>query len=194
MQYLVAGIALVAAVAAVNAALTLAVVRRWRARTAPAPAATTQPAADPGVPQELPPLGIEVGSRLPDFTAVTVDGRTVSAADVAGRELLVAFLSLDCGGCEDSLPELAARARELRADGGAVLATVVGIDSAGSELAARVAELADFAVAESLDEPLSRLFGVLFYPGFARYGADGTARAAGIGLAAMDASALTAAR
>ncbi|MFI9584363.1 peroxiredoxin family protein [Streptomyces sp. NPDC052236] len=187
MEYLVAGLVLVAAVAAINAALTLAVMRRWRERVSTPPATahshgSVEPDSDPD-------LGIAAGARMPAFTAVTADGVTVTRDDLAGREALIAFLSLDCSGCDDSLPAFGERARELRAAGGIVLATVVGIDAAESELASRLAGIADFVVPEFLDAPVSNHFGARYYPGFAHYGADELAIAAGIGMEGLAKSA-----
>ncbi|MEU1788452.1 redoxin domain-containing protein [Streptomyces sparsogenes] len=178
MEYLVAGLVLLAALAAVNLALTVAVTRRWRARMSAPPAAHHGPAAVDG---EL-ELGIAPGDRMPAFTAVTADGATVTRDDLAGRPALVAFLSLECSSCDDSVPELGERARRVRDTGGKVLATVVGIDAADSELAARLLGVADYVVPEFLDAPVSAHFGARFYPGFAHYGPDGVATATSIGL------------
>ncbi|MBT2229466.1 peroxiredoxin [Nonomuraea sp. NEAU-A123] len=179
MEYLVAGLVLVAAVTALNVVLTLAVVRRWRARLS-APPATHHHGPDPVAMD--PELGIAPGDRMPDFTAITTDGATVTSDELTGRPALIAFLSLDCSGCDDSLPELGEHARRVRDAGGQVLATVVGIDAADSELAARLVGVADHVVPEFLDAPVGAAFGVRFYPGFAHYGPDGVATAASIGL------------
>ncbi|MEO3867586.1 redoxin domain-containing protein [Nonomuraea sp. B12E4] len=179
MEYLVAGLVLVAVVTALNVVLTVAVVRRWRARLSAPPAALHHSSVSSG---RDPELGIAPGDRMPDFTAVTIDGMTVTRDELAGRPALIAFLSLDCAGCDDSVPEFAERARRVREAGGRVLATVVGIDAAGSELATRLAGVADHVVPEFLDAPVGNLFGVRFYPGFAHYGADGVATTTSVGL------------
>ncbi|GAB3975641.1 hypothetical protein GCM10029978_060290 [Actinoallomurus acanthiterrae] len=80
------------------------------------------------------------------------------------------------------MPEFAEHARRVRDAGGRVLATVVGVDAAGSELAARLVGIADHVVPEFLDAPVGTAFGVRFYPGSARYGPDGVATAASVGL------------
>ncbi|MFI0735390.1 TlpA family protein disulfide reductase [Streptomyces sp. NPDC021225] len=181
MEYLVAGLVLVAAVTALNVVLTLAVARRWRARLSAPPAAHHGHHGPVAFDGEL-ELGIAPGDRMPAFTAVTADGATVTRDELAGRPALVAFLSLECSSCDDSVPELGERARRVRDAGGTVLATVVGIDAADSELAARLAGVADHVVPEFLDAPVSNLFGARFYPGFAHYGPDGVATATSIGL------------
>lgn len=179
MEYLVAGLVLVAVVSALNVVLTLAVVRRRRARPSAPPAAHRHGSVSF---DRDPELGIAPGDRMPDFTAVTAGGATVTRDELAGRPALIAFLSLDCSGCDDSLPEFGDRARRVRDAGGRVLATVVGVDAAGSELAARLAGVADHVVPEFLDAPLGALFGARFYPGFAHYGPDGVATATSVGL------------
>ncbi|MEV0405101.1 redoxin domain-containing protein [Actinoallomurus sp. NPDC050550] len=179
MEYLIAGLVLVAVVTALNLVLTVAVVRRWRARLAAPQAAQDN---DHDHADGDPDLGITPGDRMPEFTATTADGTTVTRDDLAGRPALVAFLSLDCSSCDDSVPEFAERARRVRDAGGRVLATVVGVDAAGSELAARLVGVADHVLPEFLDAPVGTAFGVRFYPGFAHYGPDGVATAAGVGL------------
>ncbi|WP_431932067.1 TlpA family protein disulfide reductase [Nonomuraea jabiensis] len=179
MEYLVAGLVLVAALTALNLVLTLAVARRWRARMSAPPAAHHH---DPAPFDREPDLGIAPGDRMPGFSAITTDGATVTNDDLAGRPALVAFLSLDCSSCDDSVPEFSEYARRVRDAGGQVLVTVVGIDAAGSELAARLVDVADHVVPEFLDAPVGAAFGARFYPGFAHYGPDGVATATSVGL------------
>ncbi|ADI04167.1 hypothetical protein SBI_01046 [Streptomyces bingchenggensis BCW-1] len=179
MEYLVAGLVLVAVIAALNVVLTLAVVRRWRARVSAPPVVHDRgPIPFDGDPEP----GIAPGDRMPGFTAVTTDGGTVTRDDLAGREALIAFLSLDCSGCDDSVPEFGERARQVRDAGGQVLAMVVGTDAADSKLTARLVGIADHVVPEHLNAPVSNLFGARFYPGFAHYGPDGVATATSIGM------------
>ncbi|NUW46447.1 peroxiredoxin family protein [Nonomuraea rhodomycinica] len=187
MEYLVAGVVLVAVLTALNLTLTMALTRRWRARVSAAAGRHHGPGPVPV--HGEPDLGIAPGDRMPGFTATTVGGATVTGDDLAGRPALVAFLSLDCSACDDSVPEFAEHARRVREAGGQVLATVVGVDAAGSELAARLAGVADHVVAELLDAPVGSAFGIRFYPGFAHYGPDGVATAASVGLRGLDATA-----
>ncbi|MEV4224627.1 redoxin domain-containing protein [Nonomuraea sp. NPDC049725] len=184
MEHLAAGLVLVTAITALNAVLTLALVRRWRSLTSSPPDAHDHHDHDH---DGAPDLGIAPGSRMPAFSAVAADGSAVTRETLIGRPALVAFLSLDCSGCDDSLPAFAERARRVREAGGRVLATVVGVDAAGSELAARLRDLADHVVPEFLDAPVGARFGARYYPGFAHYDADGIAVTAGVGLAALDA-------
>ena len=182
MEYLVAGLVLAAALTALNLLLTAALMRRRHDH-----------GHDHGPAGAEPDPGIAPGDRMPAFTATAADGATVTAAGRAGRPALLAFLSLECPGCDDSVPGFAEHARRVQDEGGLVLATVVGVDAAGSELAARLAGIADHVVPEFLDAPLGAAFGIRFYPGFAQYGPDGTATAAGVGLDGLDAALRTSA-
>ncbi|GAA0341529.1 peroxiredoxin family protein [Actinoallomurus spadix] len=176
MQYLVAGLVLVAGLTTLNLVLTVALVRRWRARL------SAPPAARPGHLPRDPEPGIAPGDRMPEFTVTTAGGARLTRDEFAGRPALIAFLSLDCPGCDDSVPAFAEHARRVRDAGGRVMATVVGVDAGGSELAARLAGVADHVVPEFLDAPVGTAFGVRFYPTFAHYAPDGVATAAGVGL------------
>ncbi|GAB3975642.1 hypothetical protein GCM10029978_060300 [Actinoallomurus acanthiterrae] len=82
MKYLVAGLVLVAVVTALNLVLTVAVVRRRRARMSAPPAA--QHHRHDHVDRN-PDLGIAPGDRMPEFTATTADGATVNRDELAGR-------------------------------------------------------------------------------------------------------------
>lgn len=189
MEYLVAGLLLAAALTALNLLLTVAAVRRWRAHaTAPPDGGHHGHDHGHGHGGGEPELGIAPGDRMPAFTATAADGTTVTAADLAGRPALLAFLSLECPGCDDSVPGFAEHARRVRDAGGLVLATVVGVDAAGSELAAQLAGVADHVVPEFLDAPLGTAFGVRLYPGFAHYGPDGVATATSVGLDRLNAA------
>ncbi|HEX6465522.1 MAG TPA: TlpA disulfide reductase family protein [Vicinamibacterales bacterium] len=55
--------------------------------------------------------GLPSGVPAPAFSLPTVDGRTVSLADYAGRRVLLVFSDPECGPCMDLLPRLDAAAR-----------------------------------------------------------------------------------
>ncbi|MEV4256462.1 hypothetical protein AB0J52_25150, partial [Spirillospora sp. NPDC049652] len=62
--------------------------------------------------------------------------------------------------------------------------------AADSDLAARLAGIADHVVPEFLDAPVGAAFGARLYPGFAHYGPDGIATAAGLSPDVLDETAL----
>ncbi|WP_026413329.1 TlpA family protein disulfide reductase [Actinomadura oligospora] len=187
MDFLVAGLVLVTVLTGLNLVLTLALVRRWRARGSTPPADHDHDHGhDDGGDGREPELGIAPGDRMPDFTATTLDGTTVGADELAGRPTLVAFLSLDCSTCDESVPALAERARLVQNAGGRVLATVVGVDASDGELTSRLVGIADHIVPEFLDAPVGTAFGARLYPGFAHYGPDGVVTAAGLSPRELD--------
>lgn len=49
---------------------------------------------------------LEIGSQAPDFTAETIDGKTVTLADYAKKAVAFIFVSPTCQPCLDKLPEL----------------------------------------------------------------------------------------
>lgn len=55
--------------------------------------------------------GLRPGVIAPAFSLPTVDGRTVSLADYAGRRVLLVFSDPECGPCMELLPRLDAAAR-----------------------------------------------------------------------------------
>lgn len=60
---------------------------------------------------------LEIGQRAPDFTAETLDGRTVTLADFDGRPLALVFMSPTCSPCMERLPELEALGPKARRSG-----------------------------------------------------------------------------
>lgn len=77
-----------------NLMLTIAIIRRGRARQSGFDMAN------------VPTL--EIGSQAPDFTAQTLDGKTVTLADYAGKPVVFVFISPTCRPCIDKLPTIMA--------------------------------------------------------------------------------------
>lgn len=75
-----------------NLLLTVALIRRGAAR-------------QPGFDMENAPT-LEIGSLAPDFTAETLEGRTVTLTDYAGKSLALIFISPTCKPCLEKLPSL----------------------------------------------------------------------------------------
>lgn len=55
--------------------------------------------------------GLRPGAIAPAFSLPTVDGRSVSLADYAGRRVLLVFSDPECGPCMELLPRLEGAAR-----------------------------------------------------------------------------------
>jgi peroxiredoxin len=80
------------AVVLFNLLLTIALIRK---------SSTAQPGFDMA---HIPTL--EVGSQAPEFTAETLDGKTVTLADYTGKTVAVIFISASCKPCLEKLPSL----------------------------------------------------------------------------------------
>lgn len=71
-----------------NLFLTFALIRRSNAQAKP-----------------LPPGGLDAGTQAPNFTAQTLDGKTITLADYQGRKLALIFFSVACQACRDLLSQ-----------------------------------------------------------------------------------------
>ncbi|MET7331787.1 TlpA disulfide reductase family protein [Nonomuraea sp. NPDC005650] len=163
------GLGLVGVVSALNLAILLVVLRRWRELEATGGGASN----------------VRMIDRIPGFSTRALDGTTVSERTLLGTETLVGFFSLTCSACVAAVPLFAGHAERLRTAGGTSLAIVHGDDSANSELAAMLSEAMDIVIAEDSAAELSKRFGVKHYPTYAWYGPDGVVTTAGAGVAAL---------
>lgn len=118
------------------------VVAKSGALAASAGAAPAAAAPDQAAPQALPeaqaaranvqvdlslPQEPKVGSRAPDFTLQTLDGETVSMADMIGRPVVISYWATWCVPCKQELPILQ-RLNEQYREKGLVVLTVNAID------------------------------------------------------------------
>lgn len=49
-------------------------------------------------------VGLKAGELAPDFSALTIDGETVTLATYAGRKVVFLFISIHCEPCHEKLP------------------------------------------------------------------------------------------
>ena len=145
-----AAVALIGVVALVALVVSLAVARRLRElqqRFGPIESFDDLPAP---------------GTAVPDFVATTVDGGTVSAADLAGPDVVVLFVDGSCATCFDIVTELRARPAPT-SEATRPIAVVIGQPD---ERGALVAELTPLArvVEESSYVGLPARFGVRGFP------------------------------
>lgn len=113
MAYIVAGLLLLGGVVLFDTALTYGVMRRLKEHSAILAAQR--------VPEHH---NVRPGDQVGVFSAVTVDGATVSGSTLA-PETIVAFLSPGCAPCEQAVPELL---QQLDRQVGAPLLVVVAED------------------------------------------------------------------
>jgi cytochrome oxidase Cu insertion factor (SCO1/SenC/PrrC family) len=163
LNALIASVVLLALLAAVNLALVLRLGKLFREHT--------DPQATGAVPTDFP-----VGGVLPEFTATTVDGAELAAADLTGGTVLVAFLSTTCVPCHDSLPRLRDAAGELaRVHNGRTIAVVSSpphVDHA--RMLAGLPGEADAVTYTDYRTPVHDAFNVTAYPTYIMF-ADGVA-------------------
>ncbi|MFB4315243.1 TlpA family protein disulfide reductase [Actinomadura sp. 21ATH] len=156
-----AAVAVVGVLCLANIALTLAVIRRLNEQARLLSERGRAPAA--GYP---PPLEVEPGERVGDFTVTTMDGTPVSRADLRGSTLM-AFMAPGCQSCEHSVPEFLARAGAAPGGRDRVLAVVLGKGPGRDELCAELAPVARVLTEEEENGPLVQAFGVGALPAFA---------------------------
>ncbi|GAA2431226.1 hypothetical protein GCM10010191_51190 [Actinomadura vinacea] len=156
-----AAITVVGVLCLANIVLTLAVIRRLNEQGRLLAERGRAPA--PGFP---PPLEVEPGERVGDFTVTAMDGEPVSRADLRGSTLM-AFMAPGCQSCEHSLPEFVARAGSAPGGRDRVLAVVLGNGPGREEMCAELAPVARVLTEEEEGGPLIRAFGVGALPAFA---------------------------
>jgi peroxiredoxin len=171
MSYLAAAVIAVSVLCVVNLALVFVVIRRVRQhgeRLAKLPHTRPMP--------RLP-----AGTKVPEFTAVTVNGESRSLADLAGSRGLVGFFSPGCRPCHNQLPEFIKFAKTVPGGAGQVLAVITGPDEPAMEFAAALDRDASVVI-EPPQGPVAAAFSVQGMPSFYLVGADGRIEASGIAM------------
>lgn len=169
-----AAVAVVSVLCLVNLALLLVVVRKVRFLA-------ERVGKMPGM---APAALLPVGSRAPEFTAVTTVGESRSLGDLAGSRSVVAFFSPDCSPCHAQLPEFLEFARALPGGPSQALAIVVGGAQAAAEFAAGL-DGAGAVVLAPRQGPLTDAFSVRGFPAFYLIGPDGRIEARGMAVQAL---------
>jgi thiol-disulfide isomerase/thioredoxin len=84
-------------------------------------AGVEQAPADPVPPKVAAVKAGEIGSRLPDFSARDLRGRSISSADLRGKVVLVDFWATWCQPCKKEMPGYQKLANRYGAQGFAVI-------------------------------------------------------------------------
>lgn len=100
VQFLLAGVAVAIVVSLLNLALCYGVIRRLRVHEE-----QLAGGGDGGEGTSMPPATPGVGSSLPDFHAVTQDGRQLDRALLGEGRAYIGFFSAFCPPCRERLPE-----------------------------------------------------------------------------------------
>lgn len=157
MPYLAVAVALTGVLSVVNLLLLFVVIRRLRGH---AEQLSRQPRF--GGPPRLP-----AGTEIPEFTAATVSGATVSLAGLRGSRSAVAFLSVGCPPCRDQLPEFTEFARTIPGGAAQVLAVVIAHDpDRAGEFIEALEGSATVAMEEARTGAVQKAFAVQGYPSF----------------------------
>ncbi|MFI6587779.1 TlpA family protein disulfide reductase [Embleya sp. NPDC050493] len=180
MIYAVAGLAVLAAAALVNALFTLAIVRGWRATIAASASAAHSPATAPPV------LAVQEGDHTPAFTLHTPRGDVTESA-LAGHPALICFLRPDCGPTRNSLPVIERWAQANTRSGARLVAVISAEAPDAVPLVEAVGPLTGFVATEPPNGPVARAFGVRHHPSFVLLDADGTVTETGIGQGSLPA-------
>jgi AhpC/TSA family len=157
MPYLAAAVGLVGALCVLDLLLTLAVIRRLRELSARLTALEAYgPARGPS--------WLPVGSNIPEFSAITMDGEAISHRDLASGWAVIAFLHSGCEPCRRLVPELKAYIDGASTEGLRALAVVSGEEEAApGGLASELREVA--AVVRGADAAaVVRAFDVRSFP------------------------------
>lgn len=163
MPYLIAALVLVGTVCVLNMLLTFGVIRRLREHTKLLDA-LYEFVGNPGAGARGPSAGDVIG----DFATTTVEGLPVTPQLLAASTV-VAFLSPDCRGCREQLPELAGWAREQ--DRRRVLVVVDGRTAAPTDMVKALSPVAQVVI-DSGTAPMATAFGIQSYPFFCVLGED----------------------
>lgn len=152
---------LLAALGALNLLLVLRLSSIVRERLN-APAAAP---AGPGSPQ--------VGSKMPDFHALTTAGVERAGHDMRVGPALIGFFAPGCRPCHENIPDFLVQSAELAHAGGSSVAFVLG-SAARSDLEEAVRDLegCDIVVIDPADESVLDLFEVHKFPCFLKYESD----------------------
>jgi thiol-disulfide isomerase/thioredoxin len=136
------------------------------------------------MPVMAPAALLPVGSKAPEFIAVTTTGESRSLADLAGSRSVVGFFSPGCEPCRTQLPKFAEFARALPGGSEQALAVVLGQTEAAAGLAADLHDAAAVVMTPRQD-PLPAAFSVKGTPAFYLIGPDGRIEARGMAVQAL---------
>jgi peroxiredoxin len=176
MSYLPAFFAALGVLCLVNLVLTVALarqVRRHGAQLASGPQAR-------GPATLMPP-----GTKVPEFTAVTVSGEHRSLQGLGGSRSLVGLFSPGCPPCHAQKPAFAEFARTIPGGPAQVLAVITGEDEEAAKFAAELDGVASVVI-ESVGGTVAAAFSTPGRPSFFLIGADGRIEASATAVRMLD--------
>ncbi|MFC4531425.1 TlpA disulfide reductase family protein [Sphaerisporangium dianthi] len=164
MAYVAATMVLIGLLSALNLLLSVGVIRRLREHSAELATLRSGGTASNGGLVSLGDVALRDGSPIGEFTAVTVDGESVTLGSFGDRPL-VGFFSPDCTPCKEQLPAFVEFAADRPGGRDTRLAIVVGTSEEAAETVERLRPVATVVV-ESDGGPIQKAFGVTGFPAF----------------------------
>ena len=114
--------------------------------------------------RKIPKKIITTGDQAPDFRLPSLDGRSVSLADLRGKVVMVHFWATWCPPCVEELPTLAKLYGELR--GGDFEMLAISVDEGGAAAVSPFLQKNGIDLPVLLDPgaPVSRMYGTYKFP------------------------------
>lgn len=113
----------------------------------------------------LPPVDPTIGNMAPDFTLTTLDGQTVSLAELRGRPVMLNYWVTWCIPCRDEMPVIQALQEEYKEEGLVVLSVNGTRQDALTDVENLVSEFAlTFPVLLDESEHVYNGYRILFMP------------------------------
>jgi peroxiredoxin len=165
VQLVIAGLVLVAVAVGLDLLLTAGIIRRLRELHQAMAEWTDRVNANSLM------SGLREGEPVPDFTALTVNGATLTHKDLLGGPWVMGFFAGGCGSCRTELPKLGEMVGQM-AERRRVLIVIDGSRPQSSDLMAMGTGIGD-VVLENDGGVLSELFKVRFFPTYFAMSQDG---------------------
>jgi len=126
----------------------------------------------------LPLPGLTPGEAAPDFTATTLEGRTVGRANPSGRETVLGFFSAHCSACRDHIPHFNRVGAAADERGMQALAVIDGTEDLVGHLLEALRPPVAAVLAPFGSSTLLRDYRVSSFPSYLGIAPDGTVVAA----------------
>jgi peroxiredoxin len=108
---------------------------------------------------------VMVGDAAPDFTAVTLEGDTLSLADFAGSPTLLNIWATWCAPCRKEMPEIEELYQEYRDQGFRVVAVSIDNRGAADQIVEFTEEMgASFTILHDAEQTITRNYQTIGVP------------------------------
>lgn len=100
-------------------------------------------------------------NAAPAATFRTLDGRTLTTADLKGKPAIVTFWATSCPGCMEEMPHLIELYRELQPKGLQIVGVAMSYDPPNNVLELVRQKQVPYPIALDTDEAIARAFGTI---------------------------------